>query len=641
MKKFYAFAASALAALSMNATLYVVGAGDGLTWDLPGKAYEANADGTYTLQITNLTKFKASTTNTTNWDEYNATAYATGNSSFNNTVYPNGQTLPIQVWGEDQDLPYTGDYTITYDLKAMTMKAVTTTPPPVNAPDVYIRGDMNGWGSSAAWKFTNVSWDASAKTGEYTIKCAIPAGQAFKIADSNWGSINYGGVTSIAANKEVSLTYNSGTNMTLAQAFDGVITFKISKEKSAATVYFAMEGEAKDPEAFYVIGTIAEGAWNPSVGVKMESNGEGLYTAESVTLVESGGSTGFAITAALGATDSDWGTVNALRYGPSVTDTPAVLGVNTDLATGDLTWSFTPGTYKMVFDYKNETLTISSEGGDTPVDPTPNDKTLYIVGANNSWITGDEAYKMEHAEGTNIYTITATNIFGGEWKICDGTWDWNFGMGDSLEEGVDNECWFYGQNFKAISAGEVSLTFTLVEGSDVKDSNIASYVNFTADGGVIVPIPDEWPNWWVNIKGDFNEWSSDFGQQPDEDGIATFTSFAIGTSQFKVCIWNGVADVWHSTGSAVEVKTWVAMPDNNDNNMTIAGAEEGQSYDLKYNVLTDELYVALAGELGVEGVEADSVAAEYFNLQGVRVANPENGLYIVRRGNTVNKVYVK
>lgn len=46
---------------------------------------------------------------------------------------------------------------------------------------------------------------------------------------------------------------------------------------------------------------------------------------------------------------------------------------------------------------------------------------------------------------------------------------------------------------------------------------------------------------------------------------------------------------------------------------------------------------------GVEGVEADNAAAEveYYNLQGVRVANPENGLYIRRQGNKVEKVLVK
>lgn len=48
----------------------------------------------------------------------------------------------------------------------------------------------------------------------------------------------------------------------------------------------------------------------------------------------------------------------------------------------------------------------------------------------------------------------------------------------------------------------------------------------------------------------------------------------------------------------------------------------------------------------LDGVEAIAVSdanapVEYFNLQGVRVANPENGLYIRRQGNTATKVLVK
>lgn len=42
---------------------------------------------------------------------------------------------------------------------------------------------------------------------------------------------------------------------------------------------------------------------------------------------------------------------------------------------------------------------------------------------------------------------------------------------------------------------------------------------------------------------------------------------------------------------------------------------------------------------GVEGIEADENAEiEYFNLQGVRVANPENGVFIRRQGSKVSKV---
>ena len=46
---------------------------------------------------------------------------------------------------------------------------------------------------------------------------------------------------------------------------------------------------------------------------------------------------------------------------------------------------------------------------------------------------------------------------------------------------------------------------------------------------------------------------------------------------------------------------------------------------------------------GVEGIEADEVDGEavYYNLQGVKVANPENGLFIKKAGNKAEKVLVK
>ena len=43
-------------------------------------------------------------------------------------------------------------------------------------------------------------------------------------------------------------------------------------------------------------------------------------------------------------------------------------------------------------------------------------------------------------------------------------------------------------------------------------------------------------------------------------------------------------------------------------------------------------------EAGVDGVIADSEAPVYYNLQGVQVSNPENGIFIKKTGNKVTKV---
>lgn len=52
-------------------------------------------------------------------------------------------------------------------------------------------------------------------------------------------------------------------------------------------------------------------------------------------------------------------------------------------------------------------------------------------------------------------------------------------------------------------------------------------------------------------------------------------------------------------------------------------------------------YTFTPTQSGISGIEADfdeNAPVEYFNLQGIRVANPENGLYIRRQGNKVEKV---
>ncbi len=56
----------------------------------------------------------------------------------------------------------------------------------------------------------------------------------------------------------------------------------------------------------------------------------------------------------------------------------------------------------------------------------------------------------------------------------------------------------------------------------------------------------------------------------------------------------------------------------------------------------DNIKFTGAAPAGVDAVVADTEApVEYFNLQGIRVAQPENGLYIRRQGSTVTKVLVK
>ena len=41
---------------------------------------------------------------------------------------------------------------------------------------------------------------------------------------------------------------------------------------------------------------------------------------------------------------------------------------------------------------------------------------------------------------------------------------------------------------------------------------------------------------------------------------------------------------------------------------------------------------------GIEDVNSDNIEAEYYNLQGIKVDNPEKGIYIKKQGNKTTKV---
>lgn len=66
-------------------------------------------------------------------------------------------------------------------------------------------------------------------------------------------------------------------------------------------------------------------------------------------------------------------------------------------------------------------------------------------------------------------------------------------------------------------------------------------------------------------------------------------------------------------------------------------------YSWKNSVMTGYIAFPGADPSGVEGiVDSENAPKVYYNLQGIRVANPENGkVYIVRQGNKSDKVLVK
>ena len=491
MKKLLLSTACAAMAFGAGAqSLYFMGDGQGLTWDqFPGKEVILGSDGYYTAEFSSLNSFKISTNRSSGWDgdgQFNAGAYQLASGSFGDAVYSTeGQTMALTMGSANNiDTPWDGAYTVKVKSDMSSITLITTTPKPTNAPDAYIVGAMTNWGIQAQYKM-NV--ESAGTTYVYTIDTMIPAGSEFKIAGANGTAVNWGGAINYGTGNTISdfsgtpvtIPYN-GSNMSVASSFEGTITLTIPQApKQSGTISFASKNvEVVYPETMYVLGNVNGAGWEPSNGWLMNNEGDGIFT----TIVHIGGEMGteygyFSFTTNLAA---DWDGLG-MRYGALEGDTEPSFSEPNSIVGGQNSFKVHEGDYEMTLSLSDMTLEIevSGEGPVTP--PTPAGKDVYVVGAFNGWDPA-AGLKLNHEEGTNFYSVTSSEAFADEWKLCDGTWDWNFGMGDTLEAGVDNECWFDGQNFSAIE-GTVTLTFTLVSGSAFKDSGVPSIVYFTVENG--------------------------------------------------------------------------------------------------------------------------------------------------------------
>lgn len=250
--------------------IYVVGAGDGLGWDLPGKEYTVTND-VVSFTIDNLSKFKVSINKADEWEgegQFNAGCYGIGEGVYFDAsqVYPAGQTLPMVLYGQDLTLPFEGNYTITYDFKNMTVTAKASEGESEGPKEIYLRGGMNDWGTTDKFEY-NATDDSYSWTG------TIEAGVEFKIADGNWGTVNYGfsDALSISDPTTIELVYD-GANMKLNTAFTGTVIFKITGTQKATATF------VPDSSAVGVI----EAAQGQAVyfnlqGVKVQNPDKGIF----------------------------------------------------------------------------------------------------------------------------------------------------------------------------------------------------------------------------------------------------------------------------------------------------------------------------------------------------------------------------
>jgi len=270
---------------------------------------------------------------------------------------------------------------------------------------------------------------------------------------------------------------------------------------------------------------------------------------------------------------------------------------------------------------------------------------FYVVGGFNGW-NEKEAVQME----VNAADATATvhfDSFDTNFKII-GQRDWNgleYGAvkGETLKiDGTPMALAEKGSNDNIMFADGISVVKDCTLTLDISAMTLKA--TGTADNG-----PQD-----LYISGSFQTpaWAI-----PGNEGTQVMT--LDGDVYSVVCAFNGTAEApaafkIATKGWGVEYAATKDSPVLNAETLstTLKAKADGGDTDIKvaltgnykvaFNIKDLTLTLSEDKEQGINEVVVDNnVEAVYYNLQGVRVANPENGVFIVKRGNEVSKVLVK
>lgn len=277
---------------------------------------------------------------------------------------------------------------------------------------------------------------------------------------------------------------------------------------------------------------------------------------------------------------------------------------------------------------------------------------LYIIGSNvngNSWALAAPDAKMENL-GSGVYTWTG-EILGTGFKINDGTWDnqniegtevvANIGSnGDPLEVG---EGYYYEAS---TDSKDIAMTVDAV-------SNPTVVINLV-EGWVMVSGKVETVDYDYYLPGDFSAigWNlvdeCKFTKEGDKYVLKGITFENAGQFKFASDGWTkayGCPKAEVEEGSEEEAGPSITIAADNLTGVLTLGADNVAStlvgtFDVEATIAEDgetaTLIFSVAG--AVSGIDAENAPVYYYNLQGVRVENPTNGIYVKVVGEKAAKV---
>ena len=359
-------------AFSSQAACYIVGDAPFGGWN-PGDGVEMslNSDGTYsyTTAVNGTIYFVFATGLDSSWDTFNTT-YRHG---------PSGSDAVVVI-GEWMDAPLGGDkaykltgngseYVFTFNpyINKCKVEGYVVPPTPI---ETYTVAGAPAAIFGTEWDPTNVENDMTEQAdGTFALtkyNCQLAGSELeFKVTgnhswDNAWPDNN------VVVTVEEAGLYD--------------VTFIINPETKDVTYNVVKSGDF-DPRTgeLYILGQVNGNGWDPSNGVKMDTEDKNIFTAQITTAGENPdendgiGYSFFSFTTKLGENSDDWSSIGGYRIG-SVEDgfplTEDMYGIDIEMGSFGQGNSFKipAGTYNLTVNLENKIMVIEKAGEEPPVE---------------------------------------------------------------------------------------------------------------------------------------------------------------------------------------------------------------------------------------------------------------------------------
>lgn len=336
--------------------------------------------------------------------------------------------------------------------------------------------------------------------------------------------------------------------------------------------------EPQTETTYGIKGNFNSNNWDTSRIVELSetSAGSGIWTAEIEV-----NQTGQFVIACKEKNGNAWGEWKDWGKTPGIKDVELDkdMAVDTSGLGNDNNWQFTnTGKYTLTLNVTAKTLRISKEN--------PQMDRYFVLKPKEK-----DARKMEYDEEKGVWLIETdllmTDNFYIQEKNSDGS---NYATYHPTSSSQTVKFANYGEELSSTTDSN-NLWFKLE-----RDETLFVAFDPVTNKMIVVPTYSH-ESWWINVRGEHNEWKANNGQRPNELGITTHT-LELGNRNFKLYVnKDNVMDNdsdkehWYGTSDGkLQANEWTELS-TPGNDTKITGSSNGEMYKVEFNCWTKKVRV--------------------------------------------------